>query len=186
MGAGPIRALTGGRRTKPTSTGCRRLRQPEPGRRSTYQAGEPVQTNRASSECGYVIVPVVTRGESEAELVEGEAFAAVLRVLRALAADDERIVEYFRAVANGRRGKGGIVEIKIDEKLAKQIDFTVFVAKVEMKVWNKIATLAWQSFEDARSFARYLQLASSIEWHAYVKGSLTDRLLKPADIPSQP
>src|SRR3954453_10608895 len=49
MGAGPIRALTGGRRTKPTSTGCRRLRQPEPGRRSTYQAGEPVQTNRASS-----------------------------------------------------------------------------------------------------------------------------------------
>src|SRR3954447_13247235 len=49
MGAGPIRALTGGRRTKPTSTGCRRLRQPEPGRRATYQAGEPVQTNRASS-----------------------------------------------------------------------------------------------------------------------------------------
>src|SRR4051794_13601105 len=49
MGAGPTRALTGGRRTKPTSTGCRRLRQPEPGRRSTYQAGEPVQTNRASS-----------------------------------------------------------------------------------------------------------------------------------------
>src|SRR3954469_13127003 len=49
MGAGPIRALTGGRRTKPTSTGCRRLRQPEPGRRSPYQAGEPVQTKRASS-----------------------------------------------------------------------------------------------------------------------------------------
>src|SRR4051812_35999478 len=54
MGAGPTRALTGGRRTKPTSTGCRRLRQPEPGRRSTYQAGEPVQTNRASSLAGYM------------------------------------------------------------------------------------------------------------------------------------
>src|SRR3954447_11984540 len=50
MGAGPIRASTGGRRPKPTPTGCRRLRHPEPGRRSTYQAGEPVQTNRASSE----------------------------------------------------------------------------------------------------------------------------------------
>src|SRR4051812_49019344 len=56
MGAGPTRALTGGRRTKPTSTGCRRLRQPEPGRRSTYQAGEPVQTNRASSVLGYSFV----------------------------------------------------------------------------------------------------------------------------------
>src|SRR5215213_3971314 len=56
MDAGPIRASTGGRRTKPTSTGCRRPRQPEPGRRSTYRAGKPVQTNRASS----MVVPGAT------------------------------------------------------------------------------------------------------------------------------
>src|SRR5215207_8429945 len=45
-----IGALTGGRRIKPTSLGCRRSRRPEPGRHSTYQAGKPVQTNRASSD----------------------------------------------------------------------------------------------------------------------------------------
>src|SRR5689334_13231441 len=44
-----IRALTGRRRIEPTSPGCRRSRRPEPGRCSTYQAGKPVQTNRASS-----------------------------------------------------------------------------------------------------------------------------------------
>src|SRR6187455_2113327 len=44
-----IRALTGGRRIKPTSLACRRSRRPEPGRHSTYQAGKPVQANRASS-----------------------------------------------------------------------------------------------------------------------------------------
>src|SRR5215218_4667408 len=44
-----IRALTGGRRIKPTSLACRRSRRPEPGRHSTYQAGKPVQTNQASS-----------------------------------------------------------------------------------------------------------------------------------------
>src|SRR5689334_23696448 len=43
------RALTGRRRIEPTSPGCRRSRRPEPGRCSTYQAGKPVQTNRASS-----------------------------------------------------------------------------------------------------------------------------------------
>ena len=32
-----IRALTGRRRIEPTSTGCRRSRRPEPGRRSTYK-----------------------------------------------------------------------------------------------------------------------------------------------------
>src|SRR5215207_8768820 len=58
-----IRALTGGRRIKPTSLACRRSRRPEPGRHSTYQAGKPVQTNRASSgvlgEClrRYGLVP---------------------------------------------------------------------------------------------------------------------------------
>src|SRR4051794_17619219 len=45
-----IRALTGRRRIEPTSPGCRRSRRPEPGRCSTYQAGKPVQTNRASSD----------------------------------------------------------------------------------------------------------------------------------------
>src|SRR5215207_10028016 len=47
-----IRALTGGRRIKPTSLACRRSRRPEPGRHSTYQAGKPVQTNQASSQIG--------------------------------------------------------------------------------------------------------------------------------------
>ena len=44
--------MTGGRRIKPTSLACRRSRRPEPGRHSTYQAGKPVQTNRASSFVG--------------------------------------------------------------------------------------------------------------------------------------
>ena len=46
-----IRALTGRRRIKPTSPGCRRSRRPEPGRRSTDLAAKPVQTNRAISGC---------------------------------------------------------------------------------------------------------------------------------------
>jgi hypothetical protein len=44
-----IRALTGRRQIRPISTGCRRSRQPEPGRHSTYQTGKSVQTNQATS-----------------------------------------------------------------------------------------------------------------------------------------
>src|SRR3954467_8376972 len=79
MGAGPTRALTGGRRTKPTSTGCRRLRQPEPGRRSTYQAGEPVQTNRASSVAP--LAAVWMTDALKAELAERIAAKRVLVVV---------------------------------------------------------------------------------------------------------
>jgi hypothetical protein len=94
--------------------------------------------------CGYVIVPVVARGESETELLESEAFGSVLRVLRALAANDERIIEYFRAVAEGRQGKGGIIDITIDEKIAQTIDLTSFASRVEMKVWSRLARLSWR------------------------------------------
>ena len=44
-----IRALDGRRPIRPTSTGYRRSRQPEPGRCSTYRPEIPVQTNGASS-----------------------------------------------------------------------------------------------------------------------------------------
>src|SRR3954453_8066859 len=46
----PIRVLTGRRQTMLTSLACRRSRQPEPGRRSTYPSRNAVQTNRATAE----------------------------------------------------------------------------------------------------------------------------------------
>ena len=47
---------------EPTSPGCRRSRRPEPGRCSTYQAGKPVQTNRASS----ALLPGAISGQARA------------------------------------------------------------------------------------------------------------------------
>src|SRR4051795_12518261 len=44
-----IRALTGRRQTMLTSLACRTSRQPETGRRSTYQNRNAVQTNRATA-----------------------------------------------------------------------------------------------------------------------------------------
>src|SRR3954462_7202632 len=44
------RALTGRRQTMLTSLACRTSRQPEPGRRSTYQNRNAVQTNRATAK----------------------------------------------------------------------------------------------------------------------------------------
>src|SRR5215217_3691839 len=50
MAEGPIRALTGRRRTRLTSTGCRNPWQPEPGRAPLIAAQAAVQTNGTTSE----------------------------------------------------------------------------------------------------------------------------------------
>jgi putative transposase len=52
---GPIRALTGRRQTRLTSTGCRFPWRPNMGRRSTYKNGIPVQIPGATSESHHVV-----------------------------------------------------------------------------------------------------------------------------------
>src|SRR4051812_40016549 len=49
MDGDPTPALTGRRRTRPTSTGCRNPWQPKPGRAPLIAAQAAVQTNRATS-----------------------------------------------------------------------------------------------------------------------------------------
>jgi hypothetical protein len=137
-------------------------------------------------EFGYVIVPVVTRGESEADLIESEAFGAVLRVLRALAANDERIIEYFRAVAEGRQGKGGIIDIAVDVKIAQTIDLATFIKRVEMKVWKRLARLSFKPYDEAVKFVHTLGLKSQNEWMAYSKTRPHYLPARPYDIPASP
>jgi predicted helicase len=55
-------------------------------------------------ELGYVVVPVLL--ENGEERSSDKAFAAVLRVLKALAENDERVIDYFRTVSAGRKWSG--------------------------------------------------------------------------------
>src|SRR3954447_6439312 len=50
MDGDPTPALTGRRRTRPTSIGCRNPWQPKPGRAPLIAAQAAVQTNRATSD----------------------------------------------------------------------------------------------------------------------------------------
>src|SRR3954467_15111615 len=50
MDGDPTPALTGRRRTRPPSPGCRNPQQPEPGRAPLISAKPAVQSNRATSE----------------------------------------------------------------------------------------------------------------------------------------
>src|SRR3954464_12335828 len=52
MDGDPIRALTGRRRTRPTSIGCRKPQQPKPGRAPLIAGQAAVQINRATSLVG--------------------------------------------------------------------------------------------------------------------------------------
>lgn len=135
---------------------------------------------------GYIIVPLILTQEMTVELAESEAFKKVLIVLRALASNDERIVEEFRAIASGRLSTGRLVEINVDVKLATKINLKSFEASIQTRVWNRLARLSWRSYDDAVEFVHALGLKGQVEWYAYCRGEREDLPPRPPDIPTDP
>jgi superfamily II DNA or RNA helicase len=138
---------------------------------------------------GYVIIPILHDDTgADDESLESETFKEILTTLRALAANDERIVEYFRAISQGRQhqARGVIVEFDIDEKIAKRINLQRFIQEIELKCWNRLAKLSWRPFEEARAFVHTLELKNRDQWRAFCKGQMPRKGTLPFDIPSTP
>jgi len=134
-------------------------------------------------ECGYVILPILHDEDSTGDdILESPAFKEILTTLRALAANDDRIIEYFRARAEGRQTvSGGGVEFELDERLVRRIDLEAFVREIELRCWDRLAKLSWRPFAEARKFVQSIHLKSFTEWRAYYKSGKL-----PADIPTDP
>ena len=137
---------------------------------------------------GYVIVPVLHDADAtEKDICESGAFQEVLTTLRALGANDDRIIEFFKTVSEGRQRRSGMsVEIELDERLARRIDVLSFTRSIKLRCWDRLAKLSWRTFEEAREFVRPLKLKSHTEWFAFCKGQMPQLGNLPSDIPYDP
>jgi superfamily II DNA or RNA helicase len=142
----------------------------------------------AGKAMGYVIVPILHDADAKPEeILKSAAFQEILTTLRALAANDDRIIEYFRAVAQGKHHTGGgSVAFDLDERLAKRIDLAQFARDIDLKCWDRLAKISWRPFEEARDFAQKLMLKSGTEWDAFCNGKMPHKGKLPADIPVAP
>ena len=160
-------------------------------RRSTVdivQAAGRAMRKADGKKFGYIIVPMIVPDDVDIdEFADGTEFKEVVRTIRPLAVNDDRIVEYFRAVSEGKKPKGG-GPIVIDGavKLPQKIDEKAFVKSIELKVWDKVAKISWRPFEGARMFVHNLRLKGQIEWRDYHTGRLENMPPFPSDIPATP
>jgi len=133
-------------------------------------------------DLGYVVIPVLVDDHGTPKQTP---FDSVLMVLRALAANDERIVEYFRTVSQGRQYAGhSPVEFAVPDGV--KIDADEFVKAIELQAWSRLAKLSWRPFEEAREFVIKLNLSGQIAWYKYARGCLENLPLLPSDIPKKP
>lgn len=138
-------------------------------------------------QLGYVIVPVLLDDDMNSiQSQQSKAFDSILMVLRALAANDERIIEYFRTVSQGRKWTGPTIPVDIDVPEGLVIDADQFINSIKLQFWSRLAKLSWRPFEETREFVQGLRLVSQREWYKYVKNDLFGKKPKPNDIPANP
>jgi predicted helicase len=132
---------------------------------------------------GYVILPVFTKTTNKEEIIESDEFKEVLTTLRALASNDERIIEYFRDISKGvkKNKKDALVQFDIDINLAKLINEKELIESIQLKAWDKLAKLSWMPFEDARKFVIPFGLKNVDDFRDFCKSSK-----KPSDLPTRP
>jgi superfamily II DNA or RNA helicase len=129
---------------------------------------------------GYVVVPVLLDDGARGESATESAYHQIIDVLGALAANDERIVEYLRVITQGKKWQGPPI-IEADLPVGIEIDAAEFARAVELRVWKRLAQLSWRGFPEARAYVRQLGLRSQQEWFAWARSKH-----RPADIPSDP
>jgi superfamily II DNA or RNA helicase len=122
-------------------------------------------------EFGYVLLPIYSEEKNGESLLESEDFQNILSTLKALASNDERIVEFFRDKhsASNSAGVKDLVQFDV-ENIASgiSINTTLLIEQLELKTWSRLAKLSWRSFDEAREFIRGLKLASRNEYIQYV------------------
>jgi superfamily II DNA or RNA helicase len=137
---------------------------------------------------GCILVPcVVSDGATVEQVRQSVAFQFVLDVICALAAQDERIIEEFRAVSQGKQfSSRPIVSFNLTEVIAENISTENFVRAIELECWSKLARLAWRPFQEARKFARLLELHDMEDWIAWTRGKFPKLPKRPLDVPIAP
>ena len=141
----------------------------------------------AGKKFGYVVVPVLLDDKvTDGIPLQKNAFDEILMTLRALAANDERIIEYFRSVSQGKRRSRGTRPIEIDIPVGVVVDAESFVNSLKLHFWSRLAKLSWRDFGEARAFVRSLGIKNQKEWAKYCKGKLTRKGTLPEDIPATP
>ncbi len=123
-----------------------------------------------SKEFGYILLPVYTESTDKESIIESEDFQAILQTLRALAANDERIIEYFREKQkpDAKSEKSDLVQFDIDDIIGNEIATDDLLNYIELQAWSRLAKLSWRPFEEAREFVRRLHLANRDKYITWV------------------
>jgi superfamily II DNA or RNA helicase len=133
---------------------------------------------REDKKYGYVVLPIVYDDQSDE--IDNENFKEIVDVVRGLAANDERIIEYFKNRSTNKTSKHNLDE-NLFTVLGQYISEEDIHGKIEIKIWEKLTQYEWLPFEEAREYVRKMNFNGTKDWRGFRKSGK-----KPHNIPSHP
>jgi hypothetical protein len=136
----------------------------------------------------YIVLPFVVReGASVDEAAASAEFDLVVTILRALASQDERIVDELRAIYRGTKDKSrGVLNFDLSAIVPTQVEAEGFVEAIELKCWGKLRSLAPMPYEEASALVQKLGIKTQKQFRAWRRGERPDLPKAPADVPGNP
>ena len=126
-------------------------------------------------EWGYVILPVVYDINNE---IDNESFNDVISIIRGLAANDERIIEYFKTKTPS---KGGGNKVEASDSVFEMISEKDLSEQLEIKVWEKLSRFNIVEYDESKKWAISKKIKSKNQWFKFIR-----TYNKPNDIPYNP
>ena len=135
---------------------------------------------KEGKDWGYVILPVVY--DDVTQEIDNENFNEILAVVRGLASNDDRIIEYFKDKKEvGSSNRKEKIEQFQFEVFSDFIDANQLSEQLQIKLWDKLSKFNWMPFNEARLIVRDLGLNSYSQWREFSKS-----IKKLSNIPSYP
>ncbi|MDA9596964.1 DEAD/DEAH box helicase family protein [Flavobacteriaceae bacterium] len=136
---------------------------------------------KPGKDWGYVVLPVVY--DHKTHEIDNDNFQEILNIVRGLAANDERIIEYFKDI--NKTGVGPKISpgggFTIDQILLKEGDIA---DNLSIKLWNGLSKFRfnWLPYNEAKSFVQKKKFTGQADFFNYLKGK-TRNIAIPSDPP---
>ena len=135
---------------------------------------------KKGKDFGYVILPVLY--DDETHEIDNDNYNEIISIVRGLAANDERIIEYFKDKSDKTGAKRIEGSTLFDFNFtADLLDEKELTEQLKIKIWESLSKFNWMEFEEAREYVWSLEINNVKEWNLYAKSKL-----KPLNIPSNP
>ncbi len=124
---------------------------------------------KEGKDWGYVILPVIY--DEDTHEIDNENFQEILSIVRGLASNDERIVEYFKDKAEPGSSKDRPdLQFQL-EVFSEFVDESELSNQLQIRLWEKLSRFSWIPFEEAKNYLKKFSFKSQVEfWEAHKKG----------------